>query len=477
MKINYLLNICHQFLVNIKFYPTSLMRKMLDFRNYFFKKQHSFKSDYKYQVSNCAQSDEENNCSHDYSHIGLLDSSNVVYSDKNDSIKNKISFGIVSNRSTLLHNHGIIALPLVFKNHQTISLKDVYENLIKSNTAKLRTYQLFEKLYRNRHRWNDRNRFFIDNIDKSLPELYPIHHFKNISSLNNYDEKLYSRKNIVESQKLDSSFSSTDERTYGSLLDTFNHSNKTELDSCYLDIDELSPYFPLQLRQSQASQDSNCNDSKSASPSFNSIAAPTQFKDIRDVFTYEGVSASPLASFISATKSNKNFIINDTKKEQVVIDKCSEEMKTLISDFSLNLKSVAENNPIELTVKHQLFSVSYENNPYFSVKDTPYIGYNSLMELEQDKELIAFPLCFYVQSASLCNHNSNNKLCFILEEQMDADNDLALDYVDNVHSGRIGLIYVSKSDIRKHYNVKRITQKIQDEVKLEAIKFVQLLNQ
>ena len=60
---------------------------------------------------------------------------------------------------------------------------------------------------------------------------------------------------------------------------------------------------------------------------------------------------------------------------------------------------------------------------------------------------------------------------------MDADNDLALDYVDNVHSGRIGLIYVSKSDIRKHYNVKRITQKIQDEVKLEAIKFVQLLNQ
>ena len=479
MKINYLLNIYHQFLANIKFYPTSLMRKMLDFRNYFFKKQHSFKSDYKYQVSNCAQSDEENNCSHDYSHIGLLDSSNVVYSDKNDSIKNKISFGIVSNRSTLLHNHGTIALPLVFKNHQTISLKDVYENLIKSNTAKLRTYQLFEKLYKNRHRWNDSNRFFIDNIDKSVPELYPIHHFKNISSLNNYDEKLYSRKNIVESQKLDSSFSSTDERTYGSLLDTFNHSNKTELDSCCLDIDELSPCFHLQLRQSQASEDSNCNDSKLASPSFAYIAAPTQLEDIRDVSAYEGVSASPLVSFISVTKSNKNFIINDNdvEQEQVVIDKCSEEMKTLISDFSLNLKSVAENNPIELTVKHQLFSVSYENNPYFSVKDTPYIGYNSLMELEQDKELIVFPLCFYIQLSSQCNHNSNNKLCFVLEEQMDVDNDLALDYVDNVHSGRIGLIYVSKSDIRKHYNVKRITQKIQDEVKLEAIKFVQLLNQ
>ena len=99
------------------------------------------------------------------------------------------------------------------------------------------------------------------------------------------------------------------------------------------------------------------------------------------------------------------------------------------------------------------------------------------MELEQDKELMIFPLCFYIKSVSSTQDNTNYKVFFLLEEQIDEDNDLSLDYVDNVHSGRIGLIYVSKSDIRKQYNVKRITQKIQDEVKLEAIRFVQLLNQ
>ena len=433
--INYLLNVYHQFVTTFKFNPTSFIQKMLDFSNYLFKKQHSFKSDHKHPILNCMQSNETTNCLHDYSRMGFLDEC-VVQEQRQHPI------GIVSNREVLVHNHETLTLPLTFKNYSTISLKEVYENLVKFNTSKLKTYQLFNKLY--------------GSMSLSKLELYPLHHFKHVELLNNNDEDMCLQKHIVESQNLDGYFSSANEDINCPLSTISNYSNKTEIGLYCLDINE--PYLSYTTKQ----------------PNYKVSFA---FKCDTDMCNAETDYNN--TTCISATTSNENPMINDNyvEQEQIVLDDCSEEMKTLISNFSLNLKSVTDRNPIELTIKHSLFSVSYENNPYFSVKDTPHIGYNSLMELEQDKELMVFPLCFYIKSVSSTQDNTNHKLFFLLEEQIDEDNDLSLDYVDNVHSGRIGLIYVSKSDIRKQYNVKRITQKIQDEVKLEAIRFVQLLNQ
>lgn len=497
MKTNYLLNVYYQFLVNIEFSLTSLIQKMIGFRNYFFKKQHSSKSDYKNQIENCLYHgfNEDSNCFHDCNHIGFLDENNVV-DDANYSGNNQIPFKIVSNRTDLVHNNNMalstekpMAKPLVSKNHPTISLKDVYENLVRSNIAKLKTSQLFENLYGVRHRRNDNNsnRFVVDNnseADASL-ESYPIHHLEN-RLLDKSDKKLDSQKNIVESQNLDkvNHFSSSanenvNEQKY--LLDTFNYSN-----NC-LDNDEL------ELEQ-ETTANTTSKTSKTASQTDASrLNAAAQLKqhvnnsDCHDIAIHalelnsesgESSSASDVDTLESVleTKSSTNVTINDIEQEQIVIEECSEEMKTIVSNFSLNLKSVTDNNPIELTVQHQLFSVSYEKNPYFSINDTPHIEYNSLMELEQDAELIVFPLCFYIQHWT-APASTNHKLIFVLEEQIDEDNELSLDYVNNVHSGRIGLIYASKNNIRKHYNVKRITQKIQDDVKFEAIKFVQLLNQ
>ena len=464
IKINHLFDICHQYLMNIKFNPTSfyLIQKILDRGNYFFKKPQLSKLNNKHLISNSVKLNEEYHCSHDYSRIGFLDG--CVVQEKHPNI-----IGIISNRLTSIPNSDASILP-VTQNHQTISLKEVYENLVKSNIAKLKTYQLFKKVY-------ERSRYAsceaiceVDSvgiiarndsldIEKSanhpLSELYPIHYFKNIEEL----ENLHSSKNTTELQNSDSSnLSGTDnlenmKEQCCSLSTTTNYPINDELDSYCLDIDERSG---------------------------SSSVSKSEYDKVfdMDIPSLTDTDSAMLADMPIVNHNNvhKN-VDNDVKQKQFVFDDCSEEMKTLISDFSLNLKSVAENNPIELTVVHQLFSLSYENNPYFSVKDTPHIGYNSLIELEQDKELMVFPLCFYIKSVSSTQDNTNHKLFFLLEEQIDENNELLLNYVDNVHSGRIGLIYVSKSDIRKHYNVKRITQKIQDEVKLEAIKFVQLLNQ
>ena len=469
IKINHLLDIFHQYLISIKFNPTSfsLIKKILDCGNYFFKKPQLSKFNNKFPVSNTFQSNEEHHCSHDYSRMGFLDGCNASHSNNNHFIKDTTNpIGIVSNRGNLMSNSDVVVLPVtpVLRSHPTISLKEVYENLVKSNTAKLKTYQLFEKIYEQRKSCNGETAAIISNnssvvekyLTNPLSELYPIHYFKNIEQLEHYSEDCDSSINITELQNFDDSNNfenmdnlkdSNDVGTDCSLSIITNHFSKDELDSYCLDIDEQS-------------------ESGSASD-----IASSSLADTDSVSYLRAATATPMLTDIPMVNHN------DVEHKEIVLDDCSEEMKTLISDFSLNLKSVIDNNPIELTVKHPLFSVSYENNPYFSVKDTPHIGYNSLMELEQDKELMVFPLCFYIKSVSLAQHDTSHKLFLLLEEQIDEDSNLSLDYVDNIHSGRIGLIYVSKSDIRKHYNVKRITQKIQDEVKLEAIRFVQLLNQ
>ena len=476
IKINHLLDIFHQYLISIKFNPTSfsLIKKILDCGNYFFKKPQLSKLNNKPIVSNLVQSNEKHYSLHDYSRMGFLDDCNAIHSNNNHFIKDVNPIVIISNRYALTSNSDAIVLPLppVSQNHSTISLKEVYENLVKSNTAKLKTHQLFEKMYE--QRCSDSNK--VGNIcvsasvnighndsfdiEKSLSNplfaLYPIHYFKNIEELDTHSEDLNLSKNTTESQNLDSSDSnnfenmahlkdSNDVGTGCSLSTTTNHPIKYELDSYHLDNNV----------QSVSDNVGNTNFCQST------------------LCVAEAITSSYALSAMPMVNHNDN----DVEQSEVVLDDCSEEMQTLVSNFSLNLKSVTDHNPIELTVKHPLFSVSYENNPYFSIKYTPHIGYNSLMELEQDKELMIFPLCFYIKSVSSTQDNTNYKVFFLLEEQIDEDNDLSLDYVDNVHSGRIGLIYVSKSDIRKKYNVKRITQKIQDEVKLEAIRFVQLLNQ
>ena len=435
----------------------------MDRGNYFFKKPQLSKLNNKHLISNSVKSNEEYHCSHDYSRIGFLDG--CVVQEKHPNI-----IGIISNRLTSIPNSDAIVLP-VTQNHQTISLKEVYENLVKSNIAKLKTYQLFKKVYERSCEVDSvsiarNNSFDIEkSINHPLSELYPIHYFKNIEELENYSANCDSLKITTELQNLDSYDSNNFED-----MDNLKDSNDDGGAGCSLSIitnnsikDELVSYC-LNIDERIESEDD------SASDKVCDIASPS-LKDTNSV----SFAATP--TLIDIPMVNYNDVHKDVEKKGIVSDGCSEEMQTLVSNFSLNLKSIIDNNPIELTVKHQLFSVSYENNSYFFVKDTPHIGYNSLMELEQDKELMVFPLCFYIQSVSFTQNNTNHKLFFLLEEQMDVDNDLALDYVDNVHSGRIGLIYVSKSDIRKHYNVKRITQKIQDEVKLEAIKFVQLLNQ
>ena len=444
--------------MNIKFNPTSfsLIKKILDKVDCFFKKPQLSKLNNKHPISNMIQSNEEYHSSHDYSRMGFLDDCNVIHSNHNHSIKDKNPIGIVSNRDILTSNSDAIVLPItsVLQNYPTISLKEVYENLVKSNTAKLKTYQLFEKMYEQHQSCRGKAADVFSNnssnIEKSLSnplsELYPIHYFKNIEELSNHSEDLDLSKNTNEAQKLDIS----------DLSDSNNLDNLTDI------------------------EDSNNGDHTDSSLLTVAVASD----NVSDTDSYqvmsciaESITPSYAPSFAVTLTDMSIINHNDVEHTEIVLDDCSEEMQTLVSNFSLNLKSVTDHNPIELTVKHPLFSVSYENNPYFSIKYTPHIGYNSLMELEQDKELMIFPLCFYIKSVSSTQDNTNYKVFFLLEEQIDEDNDLSLDYVDNVHSGRIGLIYVSKSDIRKQYNVKRITQKIQDEVKLEAIRFVQLLNQ
>ena len=452
IKINNLFDICYQYLMNIRFNPTSfsLIQKILDRGNYFFKKpQLSKLNNSQHSISNTVQLNEEH-CSHDYSHMGFLDG--CVVQEKHPNI-----IGIISNRLTSIPNSDASVLP-VTQNHQTISLKEVYENLVKSNIAKLKTYQLFKKVYERSCEVDSvgiarNNSLDIEkSINHPLSELYPIHYFKNIEEFENYSSNYDSSKINTELQNLDS----YDSGGAGCSLSIItNNSIKDELDSYCLNIDERIE-----------------SEDGSASDKVGDIASPS-LKDTNSV----SFAASVATTLIDITMVNYNDVHKDVEKKGIVSDGFSEEMQTLVSNFSLNLKSVIDNNPIELTVKHQLFSVSYENNSYFFIKDTPHIGYNSLMELEQDKELMVFPLCFYIKSVSSTQNNTNHKLFFLLEEQIDEDNELLLNYVDNVHSGRIGLIYVSKSNIRKHYNVKRITQKIKDEVKLEAIKFVQLLNQ
>lgn len=486
IKINHLLDICHQYFMGIKFNPNSfsLIKKILDCGNYFFKKPQLSKFNNKTPISNTVKCNEEHHSSHDYSRMGFLDGCNLIHSHNNHFIKDTTNpIKIVSNRVALTSNSDAIALPVssIVQNYSTISLKEVYENLVKSNTAKLKTYQLFEKMYERRSSsicvsasvgLGHNNSLDIEkSLTNPLSELYPIHYFKNIEELSNHSEDLDLSKNTNEVKKLDSSDSSdsnhlenlqdsndeAEAHTDVSLSTVTNHPIKDELDSYCLD--------------------NNAQNSSSVT-SDNSIASDT---DSYQATSCIAESITPSYAYAHSAMLTDMPMVNhndsDAEQTEVVLNDCSEEMQTLVSNFSLNLKSVTDNNPIELTVKHPLFSVSYENNPYFSVKDTPHIGYNSLMELEQDKELIVFPLCFYIQSILPTQDSINHKLFFLLEEQIDEDNDLSLDYVDNVHSGRIGLIYVSKSDIRKQYNVKRITQKIQDEVKLEAIKFVQLLNQ
>ena len=483
IKINHLLDLCHQYLMSIKFNPTSfsLIKKILYKGTYFFKKPQLSKLNNKHPISNAFQSNEEHHSSHDYIRMGFLDGCNAIHSNNNHFSKDTTNpIGIVSNRVSLTSNLDDISLPVssMVQNYSTISLKEVYENLVKSNTAKLKTYQLFEKIYERRSRSiclaasvgiGHNNSLDIDkSLTNLLSELYPIHYFKNIEELSNHSEDLDFSQNTNEAKKLDSSASnhlenlkdSNDEaeaHTDGSLSTVTNHPIKDELDSYCLD--------------------NNAQNSSSVA-SDNGIASDTDSCQATSCVA-ESITPSYAPSFAAMLTDMPmvNHKDSDAEQTEVVLDDCSEEMKTLISNFSLNLKSVTDRNPIELTIKHSLFSVYYENNPYFSIKDTPHIGYNSLMELEHDKELMVFPLCFYIQSVLLTQDNPNHKLLFLLEEQIDENNELVLDYVDNVHSGRIGLIYVSKSDIRKQYNVKRITQKIQDEVKLEAIRFVQLLNQ
>ena len=381
IKINNLFDICYQYLMNIRFNPTSfsLIQKILDRGNYFFKKpQLSKLNNSQHSISNTVQLNEEH-CSHDYSRMGFLDG--FVVQEKHSNI-----IRIISNRLTSIPNSDTIVLP-VTQNHQTISLEEVYENLVKSNIAKLKTYQLFKKVY---ERSCEATCEFSSvgivrndslDIEKSvnhpLSELYPIHYFKNIEEL----ENLHSSKNTTELQNSDSSNLSDIDNLENmkeqccSLSTTTNYPINDELDSYCLDIDERSGSV-----------------SKSEYDKVFDIDLPS----------LTDTDSAMLADMPMVNHNNvhKN-VDNDVKQKQFVFDDCSEEMQTLVSNFSLNLKSVIDNNPIELTVKHSLFSVSYENNPYFSVKDTPYIGYNSLMKLEQDKKLMVFPLCFYIQSVSI----------------------------------------------------------------------------